>query len=222
MKKMGQLLAVVLLAGNANAAIVDAITGADMAGIQVTAFFEDGSEETVGFVTTNADATVPDGEGFSGAASGAGWSLAQQGFTLGNFGAGGAVLGAWTLSNTSGIDMTGVTIDALAGGIVFDILGLQTGDSTEYTPGSGVGRGFQSELNPTIDGQIASYANPVSLPDLWGSLNIDFAAANTVLASGNSLRFLSDTDSIISLPAPVALFLVGAVGLLRKQSGRRV
>ena len=218
MKRVGLLLALVFFGSSANAAIVDIITGADMGGIEVTAFFDGGSSETVVWVTTGTDASIPGGEGFSGEAAGTGWTLAQQGFTLGNLETG-SVLGAWTLSNDSALDIERVVIDALAGNIVFDAIGLQTRDTNEYTPGSNVGRGFQSERGVAFDALVASYGDVYSPPDLFGSLTIDFTAANTVLGAGDSLRYVSDTDKI-PVPAPLALLLIGGLGLLFKNKVR--
>ncbi|MDJ0739254.1 MAG: hypothetical protein QNJ91_06030 [Gammaproteobacteria bacterium] len=189
--------------------VSDLVTGADMAGIEVTAVFADSSSETVTWVTTQPDA---------GAAFGTGWSLSQQGSTLGNV-SGGSVLGLWTLDNVSAADIASLTINGLVAGIVFDILGLQNGDTNTYTPGSNVGRGFQSPLGPGVDALIAQYLDPVSLPDLWGTLVIDFTAAATVVAAGQQFVFLADTDRL-PLPASWMLFAVG-LALMRARRGGR-
>lgn len=189
------------------------ITGADMAGMQVTATFVGGGSETATWVTTSTDGSIPDDEGFAGAATGTGWSLSQRGDTLGGNNAAGAVLGLWTLSNTSDLGLVSVVIDALAANVVFDIIGVQNGDLGEYTPGSNVGRGFQTANGPNFDALVASYDNLVSDPDLYGRLTIDFSVTTEgSLASDGQLLFLADTDKI-PVPAPVLLMALGSLGL---------
>jgi len=61
-----------------------AITGADMAGMEVTATFEGGLTETLTWSTTSTDASVPFGEGFAGGGFGTNFSFEHQGFTEGN------------------------------------------------------------------------------------------------------------------------------------------
>lgn len=191
------------------------ITGADMAGMQVTATFVGGGSETATWVTTSTDGSIADDEGFAGAASGTGWTLSQRGDTLGGNNAAGAVLGLWTLANDSGLGLVSIVIDALAANVVFDILGYQLNpaDINEYTPGSNVGRGFQTANGPNFDALVASYDNLVSDPDLYGRLTINFAATTPgSLASGSELQFLADTDKI-PVPAPVLLMALGSLGL---------
>lgn len=189
------------------------ITGADMAGMQVTATFADSSSETVAWVTTSTDASIPDDEGFAGAATGTNWSLSQQGDTLGGNNAAGTVLGLWTLENGADVGLVSVVINALAGNIVFDIIGIQNGDTAHYTPGSDVGRGFQTAIGPDFDALVAAYSVPVSAPDLFGTLTIDFSNTTAgALGSDERLVFLADTDRI-PVPAPMALLLAGLVGL---------
>ncbi|MFV0277078.1 MAG: hypothetical protein ACK5HY_07825 [Parahaliea sp.] len=174
----------------------DVITGADMAGIQVTAFFN-GASESATWATTSTDDSLPSGEGFAGQATGSGWSLAQQGYTLGNFD--GGPLGAWTLTNNTGFNIFSLRIDALIADILFDRY-----IDEEYTPGSNVGRDFLTDGSVDATG---SYSDAFSSPDLFGTLTIDFANG---LADGASMQFLADTDAIASVPAPATLLLVAA------------
>lgn len=219
MKRTAVLLGLLLSCGSASAVSIGqaVITGADMAGMKVTANFSGGGSETATWATTGTDATVLNGEGFKGAASGTGWSLAQQGYTLGNYD--GTILGLWTLSNDSAADIDSIVIDALAGDVVFDKIGLQTGDTGEYTPGSNRGRGFQLAPNGTSPAW-ASYSNLVSDPDLYGTLTLDLAAGNMVLSAGDpDIQFLADTDAIPEPPVAL-LMMAGLVGLLvRKRTG---
>ena len=72
------------------------------------------------------------------------------------------MLGLWTLDNVSAADIASLTINGLVAGIVFDILGLQNGDTNTYTPGSNVGRGFQSPLGPGVDAQETGSLSRIS------------------------------------------------------------
>jgi len=98
------------------------VTGADMVGIEVEAFYN-GISETAIWDVTSADGSVPDGEGFAGAASGSGWSLAQQGFTFGNLSNTGSLLGLWTFSNFTNFMVTG-----------FQVCLLYTSDAADDLP----------------------------------------------------------------------------------------
>lgn len=208
MRRLLTAFVLLLAGGTANAVTIsDDITGADMAGMNVTALFADGSQETATWIVTSTDPTVPDGEGFAGGAFGTGWSLTQQGFSLGNV-VGGAVLGEWTLNNDAGQSMTSLVIDAMAGDIVFD-LGLPT-TTAEFTPGSGSGRDFTPDptSGPLPD---ATYGALFSAPDLWGELTLTWNA-NNLFASGSELRFLADTDQV-PLPGTAMLLVIGVLGL---------
>ena len=183
------------------------ITGADMAGIEVTAFFGGGSESAL-WAVTSAGPGGPFGEGFAGAASGTAWTLSQQGYSLGNVDPQVGVLGLWTLTNNTGFNITRLQIDALIANIVFDVIA-----SPEVTPGSGPGRAFTPD--PAYTGFTnATYSNQLSLAynDLFGTLTIDFGNG---LAAGASLQFLADTDladTTTAIPAPGSLWLF-ALGL---------
>lgn len=179
------------------------VTGADMAGMNVTAFYGSGSESAIWGVTS-AGPGGPFGEGFTGEASGTGWSLRQQGYTEGNLDLVGSVLGLWTLTNHTGFNITSVRIDALIAGIVFDVI-----FGSEVTPGSDNGREFTpSPANPVV--ASAAYTNQFnpSYDDLFGTMTIFFD--NSGLADGAAMQFLADTDSV---PEP-ATFLLFAIGLL--------
>ncbi len=200
-------LSVVLLvcASPASSLMLESVvTGADMSGMQVTAYYGAGSDSALWAVTSPGPGG-PFGEGFAGAASGLGWSLSQQGYTLGNYDPGAGVLGAWTLTNNTGTSITSLRIDALMANIVFDIL-----DDAEHTPGSEMGRAFLPE--DLMLGATAVYSNQLSpgFNDLFGSLTINFANG---LADGASLRFLADTDAVIPSPGSLWLVAVGLFGL---------
>ena len=180
------------------------VTGADMSGMQVTAYYSAGSDSALWAVTSPGPGG-PFGEGFAGAASGGGWSLSQQGYTFGNIARGVGVLGAWSLTNNTGSSITSLRIDALMANIVFDIL-----DDAEHTPGSGLGRAFLPE--DISLGATTVYSNQLSpgFDDLFGTLTINFANG---FADGASLRFLADTDAVVPSPGSLWLFAIGFLGM---------
>lgn len=218
---MGAVLGTASLSGYASIIAEDAITGADMAGIEVEAFFEDSTSELAIWEVTDTDGSVPNGEGFAGAATGTGWSLGQRGFTQGNFLTGGTVLGLWTFNNI-GADsaITGFRVSGTPGGIVFDTIFVGLGGD-EGTPGSSNGRPYLPD--PTSDvGSSGFYSDFFNGPDLFSTLNVTFDEALTV---EQSVRYLADTDALATaVPAPHTAVLVLA-GLLatsrlrRKQEG---
>lgn len=209
--------------GNSFAGIIDVITGADMAGMEVTVTFDNNTTETATWITTSTDASVPNGEGFAGGAFGTGWSIQQQGFTQGNIAFAPppppvippTLLGLWTIENEAANPLTIVSmeINALVGDILFDLFLL-----TEHTPGSGFGRDFLPDpANPAIP--VATYGDLYSSPDLWGSLSLDWSTVGG-LAPGAGLRFFADTDTIPN-PGTLLLLSAGLFGFLANQKGRR-
>ncbi|MCP4277640.1 MAG: PEP-CTERM sorting domain-containing protein [Gammaproteobacteria bacterium] len=182
------------------------ITGADMSGMAVTATFADGSTETAIWATTSTNGAIPFGEGYAGAATGTGWSLAQQGFTLGNFtgGPGGSPLGVWTFNSAAGaLAIASVEINAIIAGIVFDV------KEAVFTPGSGVGREFLADTSSTVPSSY-SYGSLISSPDLYGTLSMSW---DNGFAAGSTLRFMADTDKIPE-PPTVLLMTLGLLGLV--------
>lgn len=164
------------------------ITGADMAGMEVVATFADGSTESViwgaiGVTPGNTGNAVVDAEGLSGGVFGTGWSLVQQGYSLGNYNNGNAY-GAWNFSDSVGL--TQLQINSNGSDIVFD---------TQYIPdlasdanGSGQGRaamGFQG--NVLYNGFTASYTDQV-FQEIYSSLIL------TLDNPGDDFSFWADTD----------------------------
>ncbi len=213
MKKLLLVLSLVAWVNPAYSTVIKSnITGADMAGINVTAYFAGGGSETATWVTTSTDGTPAYQEGYAGGAFGAGWSLTQQGETFGQFGPGSQLLGVWTLNNTSGNSLMKIAIDALMADIVFDNM-----FGAEETPGSGPGREFTPGLT-NAPGSFA-YSNVYSAPDLYGSLTLDWGV--TGLASGNTFQFMADTDAIPE-PATILLFAAGLLGLAGTRTKRQL
>jgi hypothetical protein len=176
-----------------------------MSGMQVTAIFAGGSQ------TLNWGSTGP----ASGGVFGNGWSLTQSGDTFAN--------NPWTLTST--IQLTSLTINALAGNTVFD----RTFGNNPGTPGSGGGRSVSSL---TGDGPFqvnALYSAPVGLNnnnpvgDLFGSLNLTFGITNVPGISANytgTLTFRADTD-LVAVPEPSAIALSSLAMLALSSTFRR-
>jgi hypothetical protein len=188
-------------------------TGAMMDGMKVTAFFADNTIELAIWGDTGAN---------SGSAAGTGWRLDESGDTYG---------GIWSLYNNSGKGLSKLLIDAGPGDTVFDI---------DYaggfgTAGSANGWTFQVYGNTDAGLNIAAtYIDEVALGDdapvgdLWRYLEIDFAANGSALASGQYLRYITDTDNIkfagdlnprVPEPAAIAVWSVLSVvglGLIRR------
>ncbi len=191
------------------AAIIDqTVQSVEMEGITVTAFFAGGTQETQ--VWSALSSTL------GGVDNGA-WSLKLDGDTFGEYDdINDNILGLWTLENISVTDgIVGLSIDAGIAGFYFDIL---FGD-VNSTPGSGTGRDFVSN----DDTVTALFDDLFMAPDLYGMLNINWAA-NSSLAAGESFLFLTDTDKMsVSAPTTILTFALGLVALARlrkKSSGR--
>lgn len=120
------------------------VTGADMVGMQVTAYFDDSSSESE-FWQQQVDG--------SDGVQGEGWSLALTGDTY-------AQGVYWYLKNDREFVMTKLIIDAWVGGIVFDILA-----GAEGTPGSLDGLPFSDVDGPSALTVSAVYRNQVNLND---------------------------------------------------------
>jgi hypothetical protein len=159
------------------------ITGADMAGINITATFADNSTESLIWqsISTNLGNTgndVIDYEGYSGGVTGAGWSLIQQGFTLGNVGSGNTY-GAWSFTDSS-IGITGLKIDTTNTDIMFD---TATFDSiSQDTNGSGQGRSFLTDQV----GVTGTYSDNVQ-QELYKILELSGL-------TGDDFQYFADTD----------------------------
>jgi hypothetical protein len=179
-------------------------TGNNMGGMEVTAFFADGSSELV--IWTGLGGT-------SGAASGTGWKLAVTGDTFDRI---------WTLTNDVNETMIGLRIYAAPGDTMFDRTRDQFNDVIG-TPGSARGRDFTVFSGP--DGLLidVTYSNIVNLTgflpfgDLYATMSLAF---NPGLNPGEILRFRADSDSAAlaggvrptPVPEPAAMALVG-IGL---------
>jgi hypothetical protein len=217
-KKVKKLILVsfltMFIGNSANASFISVITGADMAGMEVKVTFAGGSTETVIWDVISAGNGLTDTvnlETASGGATGVGFSLTQQGNSLGNVDTSGTTdvfYGLWTLTNTSNLVITELFVNALAGGIIFDIE-----FDNSILNGTDKGRSFDS---PTA-GPTATYTNNYQ-DELWGEMT-----AGLSLASGASLDFFADTDAIaVSAPSTISILMLSLFGFVinarRKQA----
>lgn len=203
-KLLGLGFAAVIFAGHANAGFIRIVTGADMAGIEVTAVFPGGLVDVITWQTLATDAGVPDLEGFSGGASGRGWELTQQGDTISeNLPSGPG--GIWTL-NLIRPNIASLMIN-LMGDFVFD---TEFGNASAN--GSGAGRKFASSvpMNFSFGGLVQD--------ELYTTLTFLNLRQGTY-------QFVIDIDKVdattaVSAPASLALLgltLLGLAGTVRRK-----
>ena len=218
MKRLLSLLLFLLWGTSASAFpyVIDTlVNGADMAGIEVTVHFDNGSSETATWAATGSE---------SGEAAGTGWSLSQSGDTLNQPG----LLPAWTLSNSSGLTITRFTIDAWVAKVFFDVMMEPVPDSVG-TPGSSQGRPFIDDDTLGIETTWDLYGNSATpqqsaentkhvtylnnlygTPDLFGGL--DVVLGDMGLATDMSFQFMIDTDQVPEPPL-YGLLALGLAGL---------
>lgn len=211
MKKLLALgFAVLLSAGNAHAAFIQQVTGADMTGMEVTVEFTNGSTETLTWALFSADPSAPNLEGYSGGVTPASllWGLSQAGDTIGEYIAG--PLGVWTLYNEdASVGIHSLFINAWAGNVVFD---TAFGDASMN--GSGPGREFTYDnSNTTV---MATFSNNY-MDELYGGLTITGAGGSSLLPGTGIFQFQIDTEIVktVGVPAPatLAIALLALVGL---------
>lgn len=176
----------------ANAGFISVVTGADMAGIEVTATYSDASTQTLTWEALTAD---------SGGVTGTGWSLDQVGETFGELGMSG-VIGAWTVTNDNA-ELVSLFVNLLPGKFVFD---TAFGDASRN--GSGNGREFVSSA------PIGYNFSGLMQDELYTGLTLnDISAGQT--------QFLIDTD-LVSAPATISIMALSLFGLImnarRKQA----
>lgn len=152
-----------------------ATTGSDLTGLSVQARFAGGGTSSGSFANL--------GGGLFGVSNGD--------FSLTISGAGDTFSSPFTLSNTFGAALVGLTLRGSPANLVFDI---EAGSSTN---GSANGRAFDFTAGD-IANTVATYTNIVNLTgfapvgDLFESILVDFAAG---LADGASLSFIADVDA---------------------------
>ena len=155
-----------LLSSQAHAGFISVITGADMAGIEVTATFSDTSTETLVWADLGGD---------KGGVSGSDWSLMIDGETFGEWDVS-KVVGAWVLENAS------QTLESL-----FINLGTDFVFDTEFNDASANGSGNGREF--VADTPIGYSFSGLVQDELYSELTL-------TRISGGETQFVIDTDEV--------------------------
>ena len=179
-------------------AVKDTITGADMAGLIVTATYNTPDIPTT--VTGTWMATGPT----SGQATPAATVVSLTGDTSGNL--------SWQFSSSFLSPLLSLTFDGTAAGIYFDRT-LPNPGTTGSGPGGDIA--FGTLLSPptitvTYSSAVALDGNPAA-GDLYAKMEIDFSDPGL---NPQDFTFSQDTDLAIPEPASGLLFL-GGIGDLK-------
>jgi hypothetical protein len=186
--------------------VISSTTGAQMAGMLVTAFFADDSSETIVWSGTGGNA---------GAANGSSWSvsLAAWSYTTN-----------WVVSNATGTAMTGLLFEGAPGDAIFDVALDGSGNIVPGSSGTAFGTaGSESGITFALASSVpfdvtATYSDPLGLNgatpvgDVFMTLELAFSGSG--LGSGSGFQFRADTDTaatspIAPVPEPVSLGLLG-------------
>lgn len=157
--------------------IVDQITGADMAGMQVTALFAGFSVSAVWQATGPTSGAVAANPVFS---------LSLSGNTDGNM--------AWQYTSLFPLTLTTLVLDGRAAGVFFDRTNPSFG-----VPGSGPGIDMAfSALSPPSINVSVGYDGPVNFTagphDLYGVVTMGFSGGPTIGLPPQNFQFTQDTD----------------------------
>lgn len=186
-----------LFASQSNATFIEGVTGADMAGMTVTAEFSDGSSDTLVWNAIGVEV---------GGALSPEWGVALSGDSFGEYDPGtNTYYGLWVISNNSNFDIVELSLNGFNAGVVFD---TEYGDTSAN--GSGAGREMVGS-NPLF---VATYAQNY-MDELFSVMTLN-SLDGTVVEAGLRGAFMTDTDIIdpdMPVPAPAGLALV-ALGLL--------
>lgn len=193
--------------------------GDDMAGMVVTAHFENNTSESLIWTSQGND---------SGGVIGSGWSLSVSGSTYWES----ITFGPWVLASSTADAITRLVIDAGTSNTVLDAKASYASDPINFpsTPGSQSGSPFAySPVSEDVFDIVATYSDIVSLTgqdpvgDLYRSLSVSFG---TNFSSGSSLSFSTDTDTLsgnispVPEPGTLLLFGSGLLGIARLRAQR--
>ncbi len=204
----------------------DTVTGGMMDGLEVTAYYENGTSSNAFW-------------GYLGAQPGAtsGRAYVSDGYQL--FQGGNTYLSNWTLTNSSTSKLISLTIQGMGmdsnnerprANVVFDsFYGTGTG-ADKRTPGSELGRFIADPLGTNPVPVTFLFSDPVAhkgtvYGDLYATLTLTFgggglAKYDRTTAPNNKIVFTADTDSITPVPVPATLWLLGC-GILSLIGSRR-
>lgn len=183
---------------SANASYVQGVTGADLAGIEVTVQTATGGSESATWQATSATAGL--------AAGTSDWFITLDGDTFGDFDpVTGDIYGLFSFFSGA-LDVVSITLNMVGTGLVFD---------TEFGDASANGSGAGRELVSDLPQYSVSYSNLVE-DELYSTLTL-----SGFIDAGSFAGFLTDVDAAApAVPAPAGLALIG-LGLLGMRTFRR-
>jgi hypothetical protein len=201
-----------------------ATTGAMMDGLEVTAVFSEGVNETLFWADTGLDS--------GGVSSASGWGLSLSGNTF-------SAPWQFTITNANLGQLRRLILDARSALTVFDRNYPPPDGAGEGTPGSANGNDFnctaasaavcdpENDVIALYDYQV-NVTGELAVGDLWQTLDIQFFELGSEIRSGprTSWSFVQDTDNDSRIQAPepgtVALLglALGAAGLIRRRRSR--